>query len=36
MEPDKTTTIGLSDPVKTINPFHIINADDTIIAKLRP
>jgi len=30
----KTTTIGLSLPVKTIKPFHIINADETIIPKL--
>jgi hypothetical protein len=30
-----TTTIGLSLPVTTIRPFHIIKADETIIPKLR-
>lgn len=30
----KTTTIGLSLPVKTMRPFHIISADETIIPKL--
>lgn len=30
-----TTTIGLSLPVATIRPFHIIRADETIIPKLR-
>jgi hypothetical protein len=30
-----TTTIGLSLPVRTIRPFHIIRADETIIPKLR-
>lgn len=29
-----TTTTGLSDLVKTIRPFHIIRAENTIIAKL--
>lgn len=29
----RTTTIGLSLPVTTINPFHIINAVETIIPK---
>ena len=28
-----TTTIGLSLPVSTISPFHIMRADDTIIPK---
>ena len=32
----KTTTIGLSLPVTTINPFQIMRADDTIMAKFRP
>ena len=31
MDPDRTTTIGDSDPVTTIRPFQIINADETII-----
>jgi len=31
----RTTTIGLSLPVTTIRPFHIIRADETIIPKLR-
>lgn len=30
----RTTTIGLWLPVTTINPFHIIRADETIIPKL--
>ena len=30
----KTTTIGLSLPVITIKPFHIIKADETIMPKL--
>ena len=33
MDPDRTTTIGDSDPVATIRPFHIIRAEDTIIPK---
>lgn len=32
-EPDKTTTIGDPLPVRTIKPFQIINAEETIIAK---
>lgn len=31
----RTTTIGLSLSVRTIRPFHIISADDTIIAKFK-
>ena len=30
-----TTTIGLSLPVMTINPFQIISAEETIIPKFR-
>ncbi|KAL2746434.1 LOW QUALITY PROTEIN: hypothetical protein V1477_004804 [Vespula maculifrons] len=30
----KTTTMGLSLPVATIRPFHIIKAEDTIMPKL--
>ena len=33
--PERTTTMGDSDPVTTISPFQIISADDTIIPKLR-
>lgn len=33
--PLNTTTMGDSLPVATISPFQIINADDTIIPKLR-
>jgi hypothetical protein len=29
----RTTTIGLSLCVTTIKPFHIISADETIMAK---
>lgn len=29
-----TTTMGLSLPVTTIRPFHIIRADETIMPKL--
>ena len=35
MLPDRTTTIGDSEPVTTINPFQIIRAEDTIIPKDR-
>jgi len=31
----RTTTIGLSLLVRTIRPFQIIRADETIIAKFR-
>jgi hypothetical protein len=31
----RTTTMGLSLPVTTISPFHIISAEETIIPKLR-
>ena len=31
----RTTTIGLSLPVTTIRPFHIISAEETIIAKFK-
>lgn len=34
--PESTTTIGLSDPVTTMRPFHIMRADEITIAKLRP
>lgn len=30
-----TTTMGLSLPVMTMSPFHIIRAEETIMAKLR-
>jgi hypothetical protein len=30
-----TTTMGLSDPVTIIKPFHIIKAVETIIAKFK-
>ena len=33
--PERTTTMGDSDPVTTISPFQIISADDTIMPKLR-
>ena len=32
--PERTTTMGDSDPVTTISPFQIISADDTIMPKL--
>ena len=31
--PDRTTTMGDSEPVTTIKPFQIIRAEDTIIPK---
>ena len=31
MLPERTTTIGDSEPVTTIRPFHIIRAEETII-----
>ena len=33
--PERTTTMGDSDPVTTISPFQIISADETIMPKLR-
>ena len=33
MLPERTTTTGDSVPVKHINPFQIINAEDTIKPK---
>lgn len=30
----KTTTMGLSEPVTTIRPFHIMRAEPMIIIKL--
>lgn len=30
-----TTTMGLSLPVRTIKPFHIMRAEDTIMAKFK-
>jgi hypothetical protein len=35
MLPERTTTTGDSLPVKTINPFHMINAEVTIIPAKR-
>jgi hypothetical protein len=35
MLPERTTTTGDSLPVKTINPFHMINAEVTIMPAKR-
>jgi hypothetical protein len=35
MLPERTTTTGDSLPVATINPFHMINAEVTIIPATR-